>query len=63
MLCLKIAGRVANSVEPDEMLYSAASHLGPHCLLRPVCLNTYGKYGSANSLVLININWLNVQIL
>ena len=45
MLCLKIAGWVANSVDPDEMLHSAASHLGLHCLLRPVCLNTYGKDG------------------
>ena len=23
-----------------------ASHLGLYCLLRPVCPNTYGKYGS-----------------
>ena len=45
MLCLKIAGWVAISVDPDEMLHSAASHLGLHCLLRPVCPNTYGKYG------------------
>ena len=28
---------------PDET--PAASHLGLHCLLRPVCPNTYGKYG------------------
>ena len=46
MLCLKIAGWVANSVDPDETPCSAASHLGLYCLLRPVCLNTYGKYGS-----------------
>ena len=45
MLCLKIAGWVANSVDPDEMLRSAGSHLGLNCLLRPVCPNTYGKYG------------------
>ena len=45
MLCLKIARWVANSVGPDEMLYSAASHLGLHYLLRPICPNTYGKYG------------------
>ena len=25
---------MANNVEPDEMWYSAASHLGLHCLLR-----------------------------
>ena len=45
MLCLKIAGWVANSVDPDETPRSAASHLGLNCLLRPVCPNTYGKYG------------------
>ena len=45
MLCLKIAGWVANSVDPDETPHSAASHLGLYCLLRPVCPNTYGKYG------------------
>ena len=48
MLCLKITGCVANSVDPDETLHSAASHPGLHCLLRPVCLNTYGKYGTAS---------------
>ena len=45
MLCLKTAGWVANSVDPDETPRSAASHLGLYCLLRPVCPNTYGKYG------------------
>ena len=45
MLCLKIAGCAANSVDPDETPRSAASHLGLYCLLRPVCPNTYGKYG------------------
>ena len=43
MLCLKIAGWVANSVDPDGTPRSAASHLGLYCLLRPVCPNTYGK--------------------
>ena len=46
MLCLKIAGWVANSVDPDETPRSAASHLGLNWLLRPVCPNTYGKYGT-----------------
>ena len=41
MLCLNIAGWMANSVDPDEMPHSAVSHLGLHCLLRPDCLNTY----------------------
>ena len=49
ILCLKIAGWVANSVDPDEMLHSAASHLGLHCLLRPVCPNIYGKKGNSIS--------------
>ena len=48
MLCLKIAGWVANSVDPDETPRSATSHLGLNCLLRPVCLNTYGKYGKTD---------------
>ena len=37
---------MANSVDPDETPRSAASHLGLNCLLRPVCPNTYGKYGT-----------------
>ena len=41
MLCLKIAGWQANNVDPDETPHSAASHLGLHCLLRPVYPNTY----------------------
>ena len=45
MLSLKIAGWVANSIDPDENPHSAASHLDLHCLLRPVCPNIYGKYG------------------
>ena len=36
---------MANSVDPDETPHSAASHLGLYCLLRPVHLNIYGKYG------------------
>ena len=36
---------MANSVDPDERPHFAASHLGLNCLLRPVCPNTYGKYG------------------
>ena len=38
---------MANSVDPDETPRSAASHLGLNCFLRPVCPNTYGKYGSS----------------
>ena len=40
---------MANSVDPDQMLYSAASDLGLHCLQRPVCPNTKGYYGSMYS--------------
>ena len=39
---------MANSVEPDETPHSMASHLGLHCLLRPVCPNTYGKCGNCS---------------
>ena len=41
---------MANSVDPDETLRSAASHLGLYCLPRPVCPNLYGKYGSSQAL-------------
>ena len=44
MLCQNISGWVANSVGPDEIPHSVASHLGLHCLLRPVCPNAYGKF-------------------
>ena len=43
MLCLKLLDEW-QTAELDEMLHSVASHLGLHCLLRPVGLNTYGKY-------------------
>ena len=41
----KIAGWVANSVDPDQTPRSAASDLGLHCLLRSVFPNTQSKYG------------------
>ena len=31
---------MANSVDPDQMLHSAASYLDLHCLQWPICLNT-----------------------
>ena len=31
---------MTNSVDPDQMLHSAASDLGLHCLQRPICPNT-----------------------
>ena len=37
MLCLQVAGWVANSVDPDETPRSV--------LLRSVCPKTYGEYG------------------
>ena len=39
---------MANSVDPDQMLQNAASDLGLHCLLRPVCPNMKGYYGISN---------------
>ena len=54
MLCLKTAGRVANRVDPDETPRSAASHLGLLCLLRPICPNTYCKYGTSRVFFVAN---------
>ena len=45
LLCLKIAGCVANSDDPDE------SFLDLHCLLKLVCPNK-GKYGIS---IIINL--------
>ena len=35
-----------NSADPDKKPHSTVSHLSLHCLLRHVCLNTYGNYGT-----------------
>ena len=59
-LCLKIAGWVANSVDPDETPRSAASHLGLYCLLRPVCPNIYGKYGTLNTIITLILMHLHM---
>ena len=37
---------MANNVDPDQMPQNVASDLGLHCLLKPLCLNTYGKFGT-----------------
>ena len=34
------------TVDPDQMTHFAVSDLSLHCLLRPVCPNTYGYYGN-----------------
>ena len=44
--CIEIAGWVTNKVHPDQTPRSAASDMGLHCLLRPVCPITYSKYGN-----------------
>ena len=44
MLGLKIPGWVTNSVDPEATLHFVTSHLRLHCLLRPVCPNTYVVY-------------------
>ena len=44
LMHLKTAGSVANSVDPDHMLYSVVFDLCLHYLLRPVCPYTEGKY-------------------
>ena len=59
---------MANSVDPDQMLQNVASDLGLYCLLRHVCLNTWGKYSSVfyatnrikNSFVIQKSNTVNV---
>ena len=40
----KVVGRVANGGYLDQTPRSAASDLGLHFLLRPVCSNTLSKY-------------------
>ena len=37
---------MANSVDPDQMLHSAAPDLSLHCLHRPVCPVSKGYYGN-----------------
>ena len=49
MMCIKIAGCVIDNVDLDQMQHSAASDLGLHCLLRPVCPNTKCYYGTCDS--------------
>ena len=39
-MCIATAGLVTNIVDPDQTPQNAASDLGLHCLLRPVCPNT-----------------------
>ena len=46
---------MANSVDPDQMLHSAASDLGLHCLQRPICPSTEGNYGIISYCVFTNI--------
>ena len=54
---------MANSIDPDQMQHSVASDLYIHGLLKPVCLNTLGKY--TDSLLLAKIRrkapYLNIS--
>ena len=45
---------MAHSVDPDQMLHSAASDLGLHCLQRRMCPNTLG-YAAAHCTESFNI--------
>ena len=54
---------MANSADSDETPHSAASHLGLHCLLRPVCPNSYGKYGTSSNFGTDKVTSYIVQIL
>ena len=62
LLCLKIAEWVANSVDPDEMSCSVVSHLGLHCLLRPVSPNTVYMYVVFLHIVTSNIPCLGYSL-
>ena len=53
--CLKIAERVANSVDPHEMLSFAESNLGLHCLLRPPLTDTFSEVYHMLRIMLIHI--------
>ena len=50
----KTAKCVVINFNPDQKLYSAASDLGLHCLLRFVCLNTWGKYGTFDQYITLH---------
>ena len=54
LVCLKLAGSMADSVDTDQMLHFAASDLGLHSLLEPVCPNTSGKYSIAMTNSFVN---------
>ena len=38
-MCLNIAGWMADSADPDDMIHSAVYDLDQNCLHRPVCPN------------------------
>ena len=42
----KIAGWVANSIDPDQLPRSGMSDLDLYCLLRSICPNMWNKYGN-----------------
>ena len=44
MMYLNTASWIANSIDPNQTLHSAASDMDLHCLLRHNCLNFEGKY-------------------
>ena len=44
-MCLRDAGEIANSVDPDQTLLMEQSDLGLHCLLRPICHSIWKFYG------------------
>ena len=48
---------MTNSVNPDQMLHSAASDLGVHCLQRLICPNTEGYYSKFTFWVRCGLQW------
>ena len=53
-MCLKQC--VANSVDPDQMLHSATSDLGRHCLHRSICPNAKSYCGNVPVVTNIVLN-------
>ena len=55
---------MSNSIDPDQMLHSAASDLGLHCLQWPSCPNILGYYGIlSNSMILFVCLFVCVEVL
>ena len=54
---------MAESLDLDQMPHCMLSDLSLHCLLRPVCLNTYSKYGTQRLILTQIVNNNDTDIL